>query len=323
MAYTIAQYKNFVDEGLSPVVIDEIRRNSALLDAVPVTDNGAFMGDKWTYAYKRKESMRSAAVRLINTEYTPAIISPPTKYTVDLAIGGGSFTIDRVMGENNGEFMADNFADATTASVQLAHDLMINGDTGNAGEPDGLDVILAGSTTEYNVDKVTDLSTTAASDTSAREFKRDLGKWFGTFNGKPDMIMANSALLPIVSDLIDEWGAGTRTSDDFGREFDTYRGTTIVDIGDKPGSSDPVIPIEDRTVDGNAETGLTDIYAVRFGPQQFHLVSPNDKSRFIRAYVPNWERPGTVHLGEVEFVFAPVLEETRAAGVFRNVKVEV
>lgn len=321
MAYTIAQYKNFVDPGISPVVIDEIRRNSYLIDNLPFTDNGVVMANRWVYGYDRKESLRSANTRLINTEYTPDTIDAPQRYTTDLSIMGGSFTIDRVMGRN-AQFLADNFTDLTTATIQKFHDLTINGDANNAGEFDGLDVALAGSTTEYNVDGVIDLSDITNIDANMKRFRFEFGKFLRLLNGKPDALLVNEAFFPLFSYMVSEWGAYTRTTDDFGTEFDGYNGTTFIDVGTKPDSNDPIIPIEDRVVDGNAETGLTDIYAVRFGPQQFHGVSPDERGTLVKAYEPSFDRPGAVHLGEVEIVATVALEETKAAGVFRNIKVQ-
>lgn len=322
MAYSIAAYKNFVEQGISPVVIDELRRNSYLIDNLPFTDNGVQMANKWTYGYRRTESTRSADVRQINTEYTPDTIDAPTLYTTDLSIMGGSFTIDRVMGDSNRQFLADNFTGLTVATIQKFHDLVINGDASNAGEFDGLDVALVGSTTEHNVDSVIDLSSAAAIEANMNLFRLEFGKFLRKLNGKADAFLVNEAFFPLFSWMVIQWGAQTRTSDDFGNEYETYNGTAFIDVGAKPDSADPIIAIEDRTVDGNAETGLTDIYAVRFGPQQFHGVSPNDKSRLVRAYEPTFDRPGAVHLGEVEIVATVALEETKAAGVFRNVKVE-
>ena len=66
----------------------------------------------------------------------------------------------------------------------------------------------------------------------------------------------------------------TESEDAFGRKVSGYDGIPLVDLGDKPGLNQPVVAIEDRTVNATAETGLTDLYAARMGLDAFHGVSP-------------------------------------------------
>lgn len=320
MSLTLAQFKDFTDDEFSPVVIQELRKKSPLLEILPFTSNGVNMQDRWTYGYKRDSSLRSADTRLVNTEYVPEIILAPQRFYTDLSIFGGSFTLDRVMGRDNAA-LARQFNALVTATTRKAADLSINGDASTAGEFDGLDALLAGSAQEYGVDTVLDLSDMDAVNAAVDAVDYMMAEFVALLGRTPDAFFTNGRLEPKLSYLINKWGERTRTSDEFGRQFNGYRGIPFIDLGDKPGSSDPVIPVETRTVGGVEYTGLTDLYAVCFGDQELHGVSPDDKSRLVRAFEPNFERPGAVHLGECEVVMTLALESESAAAVWRNIKV--
>ena len=80
----------------------------------------------------------------------------------------------------------------------------------------------------------------------------------------------------------------------------------------------PVVPIVTRD---ESVTGLTDLYAVRFGLDGFHAVSPAG-GKIISTTLPDFSTAGAVKSGDVEMVAATVLKKTRAAGVLRNIKVK-
>lgn len=68
-------------------------------------------------------------------------------------------------------------------------------------------------------------------------------------------------------------------------------------------------------------SGLTDLYAARFGLDGFHAVST--VGQLVQVYRPNYNLPGAVKTGEVEMgPLAGVLKATRAAAVLRNIKVQ-
>lgn len=71
---------------------------------------------------------------------------------------------------------------------------------------------------------------------------------------------------------------------------------------------------------GSGQTGLTDLYAVRFGLDGVHAVATPGK--LIKTWLPDFTTSGAVKTGEVELgPVAPVLKATKAAAVLRNVKV--
>lgn len=71
---------------------------------------------------------------------------------------------------------------------------------------------------------------------------------------------------------------------------------------------------------GAGQTGLTDLYAVRFGLDGVHAVAV--PGQILQTWLPDFTTAGAVKTGEVEMgPIAPVLKASKAAAVFRNVKV--
>lgn len=68
-------------------------------------------------------------------------------------------------------------------------------------------------------------------------------------------------------------------------------------------------------------SGLTDLYAVRFGMDSFHAVST--VGALLSVYRPDYTIAGVIKKGEVEMgPLAMVLKNTRGAAVLRNIKVQ-
>jgi hypothetical protein len=86
------------------------------------------------------------------------------------------------------------------------------------------------------------------------------------------------------------------------------------------GGSSPTVAITAGA--GNAAiSGLSDLYAVRFGLDGFHGVSMAGQP-LMRQWLPDFSTAGAVKTGEVEMgPVAVVLKRTKAAGVLRHIKV--
>ena len=146
MPITLAEAKvNMVDK-IDQAVADEFRRSSLLLDML-VFDNAVAPGtggSTLTYGYLQLKTPSTAARRTINSEYV-AGEAIKEKKTVDLAIMGGKFQIDRVIIDTAGSadelgFQAEQKIKAT---ANLFHNLVINGKEATDGF-DGLSVLLKG-----------------------------------------------------------------------------------------------------------------------------------------------------------------------------------
>lgn len=325
---TLAQAKQTTTDAVDLMVIDEFRKSSFLLDALTFDDavNPAGGGATLTYTYTRLATERAAAFRPYNTEYTDAAATR-ARVSVDLAPLGGSFSVDRVLG-NLGPAASNEVAFQMTQVIKSTRaffsDQVINGTRTGTGEAvtgfDGLNTALAGSSTEHRAGAVTDWSS-FASDVDARQALDDIDEWLGLLDDTPGAIMGNQRTIARLRSMARAAGYYSRTEDAFGRTVESYAGIPFRDLGAKGGTNDPVIPIRSATVDGEAQTGLSDLYAVRFGLDGFHAVTTAGGS-IVRQWAPDFSTSGAVKRGEVELgPVAVALKATRAASVFRNIKV--
>jgi len=332
MPVTLAEASRGTLPALDARVIDEFRKLTPLLDLLTFDDavNPAGGGATMSYQYRRLLTQRSASFRQLNTEYTPAEVETVVK-TSNLAPLGGSFQIDRVIAEVGPTFANEIVLQMTQllkASSAFFHDQVINGDTGVISYGfDGLNVGLVGTSTEFRTDVV---SNWVDFDTSAAQNKAldDLDEFLQLLDGEPTVIVSNKQGLARVRGLARRAGAYVRSPMDgltngAGNPItrEQYGNLVLVDAGEKAGSSQQVIPIRSATVGGTAQTGLTDIYAIRMGLDGFHGVTFTGR-QLARTWLPDFSTAGAVKTGEAEL--GPVgvaLKASKAAAVWRNVKV--
>lgn len=313
MAMTLADAKNITQDKLAQMVIDEFRRDR-LLDMMVFDDTVVPNGQSLAYVYNRVTTLPTAAPRGINSEYTPQE-AKTTQYTVNLKPFGGAFETDRVLqnhvkgaGYTQISFQLEQKIKATKA---LFSDLFLNGDTATDSKAfDGLDKALAGSSTESNPTAAIDL-TDANFATNFKVFMRELDRMLVKLDGTPSTLLMNREMGAVMNAVARESRYFTQSEDAFGRPVMKYAGIPIVELGDKPGTANPIIP---------TTAGETAIYAVRIGLDGVHALSP-DGSNIVKTYMPDMTAPGTVKKGEVEMVSAMALKATRAAGVLRKIKI--
>jgi hypothetical protein len=316
MPVTLAQAKlNAVDD-IDVAVIDEFRKSSYLLDSLTFDDvvNPAGGGATLTYGYTRLVTQATAAFRAINAEYTPQEATR-ARYTTDLKVLGGSFQIDRVLSTIgpavSGEVVMQ-MRQKVKATQAAFSDAVINGDTAvDANSFDGLSKALTGSSTE--IDGTGTDWTTVNSQSTAVAAQSLLRRLIAVMDGRPDALLMNADALAAL-ETVGDFASSLDSRELFGRTITTWRGIALVDLGDKAGSTTPVI-----ATDG--VTGTTDIYAVRLGLDGFHGISTVG-GNLITQFMPDFTTPGAVKTGEVEM--GPVgvaLKATKAAAVLRDVKV--
>ena len=332
MAITLAESKNNAVEDYDPAVIDEFRKESAVLDSLIFDDvvNPAGGGATLDYGYRRLKTQPTAEFRELNKEYSENNVETE-KFSVTLGVLGGAFSVDRVLAQL-GPAASSNVTLNMTQKIKAAttkfQDEVINGDVAtDANGFDGLDKALVGTSTEFRADVVTDW-TDFDTDTRA-EFKAldALDEFLGLLDGTPTVIVGNKAALARVRAAVRRAFMYTKDPVDGlvganGRPIvrETYGGILLVDAGDKAGSSSPIVPVEDRTV-GTAQTGLTDLYAYRVGIDGFHGIATAG-GQLVRSWLPDFTTAGAVKKGEVEL--GPIgiaLKASRAAAVWRNIKV--
>lgn len=330
MPITLAQAKVGMADHIDQQVIDEFRRGSQLLDALTF-DNSVSPGtggSTLTYGYTLLKTPAGADFREINSDYTANEADRETK-SVNLKIFGGRFEVDRVIANTtNGQINEVNFQlqEKIKATVNLFHYTAINGDSGTKGF-DGLDTLLVGSSTEINADaaKAIDLSDASKIDANYKTVLDMLDEFLGELDGAPTMLIANTALTTKLRACARRAGYLTHSEDAFGRKVTGYNGIPFADMQyyyDLAAKKEvPVVPIVTRKSGANDVTGLTDLYAVRFGLDGFHAASPAG-GKVINTTLPDFSTAGAVKAGDVEMVAATVLKKTRAAGVLRNFKVK-
>lgn len=332
MAVTLKQAKVGMADHIDQNVIDEFRRGSMLMDKLTF-DNSVSPGtggSTLVYGYTLLKTPAQADFREINNEYTSGEADRETK-SVQLKIFGGKFSIDRVLARTSNNRIDEvqfQLNEKIKATINLFHNAVINGDKSVNGF-DGLDVLLAGSSTELNTDAQTaiDLSSSSAIDSNYKTVLDKLDEFLAELDGIPDMLMGNRALITKLQACARRAGYLTQSEDAFGRKAYSYNGIPFVDLQEyyNGTTSQPVVPIVSRKYGQSGSettvTGLTDLYAARFGLDGFHAASPAG-GKLITTTLPDFSTEGAVKSGDVEMVAATVLKKSRAAGVLRNFKVK-
>lgn len=334
MATSLAEGKLNSQTDLDVAVIDEFRKESAILDSLIFDDavNPAGGGATLTYGYRRQITQSGAAFRAINSEYTPGEVTTQ-HYTTELKPLGGSFQVDRVVakiGPAASGAVSLNLAEKIKATSAKFQDAVINGDTAvEAAGFDGLDKALTGSATEFNAGAVADwrdFDTNAGTKFAALDA---LDEFLSLLDGTPTVLVGNKKTLARVRAIVRRTGMYVVNPIDGlvgqnGRPInrEEYGGIVFADAGDKAGSSSPIIPIVTRTVATVSTTGLSDLYAYRVGLNGFHGVSTVG-GQLVQTWLPDFTTSGAVKTGEVEMGPVSVaLKATKAAAVFRNIRVQ-
>ena len=315
MPVTLAQAKLNVTDDIQRGIIDEFAKSSFILDNIPFHDCVSPVGGgaTLTYGYTRLITQPTAEFRAVNSEYTPNEVQKQ-RYTTDLKVFGGAYEVDRIIAGMGG--IADEVALQASQKVKAASalfsDTIINGDS--ATNPlvfDGLDVAVTGTATEYKPGTAIDLSTSAAVDSNYKVFVDQLDEWLGELDGV-DAILGNAKFIAKFRAIARRMGMYQLTKNDFGQKVERFGDIAFVDLGAKAGSNDPIVGISG---------GNTSIYAVKFGLDGFHAISMAGQAP-VKTWLPDFKTAGAVKKGEVEMVAGCALKSTKAAGAFRNIKVQ-
>jgi hypothetical protein len=311
MPITLLEAKETCQDKLTQYVIDEFRK-SALLDMLPFDNNVKPDGStSMLYAYNRTTTQPTASVRSINAEYV-AQEAKTTRYTTEMKILGGSFEIDRAI-INNQKGVIDHVTyqmnEKIKATRALFHDLFVNGDNGvNPDEFDGLNKAVTGSATEIVPAAAINLSTSTNITNNAPVLLDTIRKLMAELSSTPDVMLLNSEMYAVFQSIMDRAGMVT-SKENFGAEVFKWGDTAVMKMGDKPGTSTPIIPIVN---------GETSIYFAKLGMDAVHAISP---SQMINTYLPNMQETGAVKKGEVELIAAMVMKNQYSAGAIRKIKI--
>ena len=317
MAITIEQAKVGMADKVDQQVVDMFRRSSLLLDRMTF-DNAISPGtggSTLVYGYTQLKTPSTAAVRAINTEYTPGEAIREEK-TAKAVIMGGAFQVDRVIQSTSGAidelvFQADEKVKAVSNFFTNA---VINGTASTTF--DGLKVLLTGSSTEYTA--TADLTTSANIDANYQHFLDELDEFISGLDGGADMLIMNRKMLGKLRGIARRAGYFSSSRDEFGRNVETYNGIVLMDAGQYFNGTNSVDIVAD-TPASSGVAGTSDIYAVKFGLDAFHGISPTG-TKVVQTYMPNLMEPGAVKKGEVELVAGVALKNTLKAGRMKGIK---
>lgn len=322
MPMTLAEMKVGMSDKVTQKVVDIFIRESEILELLPfdncVSPSG---GSTLTYGYVQKKLPSATAFRAINTEYASSQATTEKK-TVELKVFGGAFEIDRVIKAAEGIYnnMAFQMEEKILSAIGTFHNAMINGDASvDANAFDGLDKFLVGQSTEFGTDSSIDLSTMAKLKENADVFYEALLKLINSTGAQA--IMCNGDMKTKIQTVARILGYKTESEEAFGRTITTIGEgkVRIIDLKNHVTVADGVAV--ETPVIGVDETGLTDIYAVKFSVTDgFHGVTLTGNSA-ISQYQPDFNTPGAVKKGEVEMVACVALKNLKSAGVLRNVKI--
>lgn len=313
MAITLSDVQVNTGDALCAQVIDEFRKSSLLLDKLPFDDAvSPYGGAAMTYAYTRVSTPPTASTRAINAEFV-AQEAKKERHTVELKVLGGAFNIDRVLAQMGGmtdevQFQMSQKIKATQA---LFSDMVINGDAdSDLNGFDGLNKALAGSATELDAGGI-DLSTSASVTENYMEFLDQLDMALTALDGTASCLMGNRTMIAKLRACARRATMYQTTLDSWGQPIECYGAVPFIDLGEKPGTENPIIGVNG---------GKSDLYIVRFGLDGFHGVSVSGQSP-IRTWLPDFTSSGAVKTGEVEMIAAVALKTTRAAAVLRNIQI--
>ena len=331
---TLEEIKKGMSDKIFDQIVDIFLRNSEILQVLPFDDCVSAVGGGSTmkYKYMRKVLPATAQFRKLNGEYTPSMATKQ-EYEAALAIMGGEVQMDRVLNKVAGKWdnMAYQIEEHIKAVISLFHYTLINGDattTANTDEPEfeGLDSMLAGTTTEFNADSSIDLSNIANLKNNADEFYEKLMLLVKSTDA--DALLMNTDMITKVQTVARILGYKTETEEAFGKKVTSMDGIRFMDLknhytvdGGSAVANAVVKKGLTRQVSGSSTTGLTDIYAVKFDANDgFHGISLSG-SAVIDKYLPNLSESGVMKKAEVEMIAATVLKNTQHAGVLRNIKI--
>lgn len=331
---TLEEIKKGMSDKVFDQIVDIFLRESEILQVLPFDDCAAAVGGGSTmkYKYLRKVLPATAQFRKLNGEYA-ASMATKQEYEAALAILGGEVQMDRVLNKAAGKWdnLSYQIEEHIKAVISLFHHTLINGDavaTANTDAPEfeGLDSMLAGTSTEFNSDACIDLSSIAKIKENADEFYEALSLLIKTTNA--DALLTNTKTITKIQTVARILGYKTESEEAFGKKVVSMDGVRFMDLQNhytvNEGVAVPNSVVKTdltRTVGGAEAKGLTDVYAVKFDANDgFHGISLAGSS-VIDQYLPNLNDPDIMKKANVEMVAATVLKNTQHAGVLRNIKI--
>jgi hypothetical protein len=321
---TLEELKKGMSDKVFDKIVDIFLRESEILQMLPFDDcvSASGGGSTMKYKYLRKVLPATAQFRKLNGSYA-ASTATKQEFEAALAIMGGEVQLDRVLNKTAGKFdnLAYQIEEHIKAVISLFHNTLINGDAVTTAATDhpefeGLDSMLAGTSTEFNAGGTIDLSTIANLKNNADEFYEALTLLIKSTNA--DALLLNTQMIAKIQTVARILGYKTETEEAFGKKVTSIDGVRFMDMKNHYTVADGVA-VPNSVV--KVTEGVTDIYAVKFDVNDgFHGISLAG-SAVIDKYLPDFNAPGVMKNAEVEMIAATVLKNTQHAGVLRGIKI--
>jgi len=326
MAVSLSESKNNAQTDLDVAVIDEFRKTGVIPDSLVFDDavNPSGGGATLTYGYRRLVTQATADTRAYNNEYTPQNVTTE-KVTVDLAVMGGAFEVDRVLakvGPAASSNVSLNIQQKVKATNAKFADVVINGDTDlDENGFDGLNKALYGSDTEFKTTAVTDWSG-FDSGTRAEHVALDaIDEFLSLLDGAPTVIVGNAKTLARVRAAARRAGMYTRNPIDGlvgadGRpiERESYGNIVFGDAGAKAGSNDPIIPITARGTVWTITAPESGNYKVTVDGHTTADIAYGANDAAIKAAIELLPNVGTVTVSSKKVTFSRLVNVAVSAG---------
>jgi hypothetical protein len=308
MAMTLAEALKLEDKPLRRGVISTLLEESYLMQIIPWETIGAL-----STTVIRIKSLPSVGFRAANEGYAESTGSVD-QLSESVYPFGGDIDVDKIYVRNRAN-IEEPRALQTRLKLKAAayefQDYFINGD--QAVNPKGFDGIkkrisnLAPSQTidAFSLDLSGDPTTA-----NMNKFVDLLDQLIYSIEGhRPDVLLMNDQMLLKIWSVLRRLNLLNTAQDMFGREIFSYKGVRLIDVGVKADQTTKIIP----TTSGN-----TDIYAVRFGSEEF-VGGIQEYEMDVQDLGELQEKP--VYRLRIDWPIGIAMWHPRSAAVLKNVKV--
>lgn len=230
MAISLADFRNHVGDDVTRNVINTLREESPVLDRIGFEYASAPAGGgAMAFSFPKVDTQATAATRALNANYTAQEATIEFD-TVLLKILGGSFAVDRALGEGVGPAVAFQIAQKTRAVRNAFQSLIINGDTAvDANAFDGVRKAIVGS--DQEIDAAVSL---LGVDTQAEAWAvcTKLDELLAALNSTAGAALLVNARTKVLLQNVGRIAGNIQTGvDGFGRPVSSYNGVPILDMG--------------------------------------------------------------------------------------------
>lgn len=263
MAVTLNELAKNAQSEYGAMVIKDLIRQSDLLAMVPIADVSGM-----TVKGLRWQGLPTTGKRKIGGSYTEAT---GTKENVEetLYIYGGDIQIDRIITKVKNQFQSELDIQTQMLTESVARGFNYDFISGDHGvDPDGLEGLKVRvsnmparvSITKESGGTTLDVLTSAANQNSFIDGLHQCKKVLG---GKVDAWLMNETTYLGISRTLRRLGLLDTTKDNYEREWETFGGGKLIDVGLKQDLSTEII----TSTEGTDSLG-TSIYAVRMGDEE-------------------------------------------------------